>query len=469
MTVFSGTATQAAGLDMRCFKGVAVGFPAGASAYHTKDNWQKATWVLWSTGELRIDTSSFGLIFSPSGGGRLAAKPLGCLTGAAPVAAETGGPNMFVATTNDPVHGLVRLSFQSGADEQAFAALAQAAEIASSGLRAGGRRSSCLGRRSSVVGRPRDDSVDAVAALVSEQHPGCWPLVLGCCELCGPDPHGEGGSEVLLGQGAVVLLDPQDASRVGSYEFLFYDEGSAEPALRLPIGPRTRVARQRDEASGRSSLARRASFAGSDGRAVDVTVPGAPGWTIVFDSHADAAGFERDFSVRQRLVAISLKPPAAELQGELSELRQRGALAALRRLLLQALVLLAVAFAAYACLLHADEPERPVLETAAVAFRDASAAAAVLGERVVEAGAAACSALTRAVPAAALERCTALPDAAEARSCVAASSRASEARVAGPGARGPEFGIRRPGLPGGSLGAGPSARGSPPAGGMRGV
>lgn len=37
-----------------------------------------------------------------------------------------------------------------------------------------------------------------------------WPLIFTGAELYGPDPSGEVSSEVLLGRGAVVLLDPPE-------------------------------------------------------------------------------------------------------------------------------------------------------------------------------------------------------------------------------------------------------------------
>mmetsp|Transcript_55895 Transcript_55895/g.154797 ORF Transcript_55895/g.154797 Transcript_55895/m.154797 type:complete len:433 (-) Transcript_55895:30-1328(-) len=425
---------------MRCFTGVAVGFPAGASAYHTKDTWQNANWVLWSTGELRVDGASFGLIFSPSGGGRLAAKPLGCLIGAAPVAStEPGGLRTFVATTNDSVHSLIRLNFQTPADEEAFVELAKAAELAccTSYGSSGSRRSTIPGgRRSSAAGQPRDEgSADAIAAHVSHQCPGSWPLVYCNVELYGPDPNGECGSEVLLERGAVVLIDPQDAGRIGNYELLFCEENSAEVCLRLPIGPRTKLTRQQEDAHGGSNsrlsvASRRLTMGGADcagpactATVFGITLPGAPGWSLAFDSEKDAAGFERDFLVRYRLQVLSLKTSrgcrtVGELQGELMELRKWGFLSGLRWLTMQVLVLSVLALVLYSALLYSNDPDRALADVMMLALQDASTTVATFGEKVAEAGTVVCGFISRAVPLAAIERCTALPDAVEARSCI---------------------------------------------------
>mmetsp|Transcript_56605 Transcript_56605/g.168424 ORF Transcript_56605/g.168424 Transcript_56605/m.168424 type:complete len:302 (-) Transcript_56605:153-1058(-) len=296
----------------------------------------------------------------------------------------------------------------------------------------------CGGRRSSVSGRHRDEgAADMIAAHVSQQCPGSWPIVVGNVELYGPDPHGDAGSEVLLGRGAMVLVDPPEAGRVGNYELLFCEETSAEPCLRLPIGPRTRLTRQVDDEQGsrssRLSAARRLTLGGASdcGRpscvqtVFSISFPGAPGWAVAFDSETDAAGFERDFAVRQRLVALSLKTSrgwrtVGELQDELMELRRYGILATLRWALSQALTLAVIALIIYVAILYSNDPERPLQDVAATALQDASSTVFAFGERAAEAGVAVCGLVSRAVPSAAVERCIALPDAVEARSCVAA-------------------------------------------------
>lgn len=419
-----------------------MGFPAGASAYHTKENWQNANWVLWSTGELRVDSASFALIFSPTGCGKLAAKPLGCLTGAAAVAGvEPSAPSAFVASTSDPVHGLVRLTFQSRGDEDAFGALAQAAELAGSGRYesiAGRRSTMCPSRAPSMGGGPRDGgAAEMIACYVSERHPGSWPVVFTGAELYGPDPRGDQGSEVLLGRGAMVLLDSQDMSRVGSYDLLFYEESSAEASLRVPIGPRTKLTRQPldvPSSAGRLSVAaRRLSFGGGDGRGpgagagsvFELSVPGGPGFVIAFDAEPDAAGFERDFCVRHRLVTLSLKTSrgsraVGQLEDQLMDIRQRGVVATLQWLIVMLIKMLILATVLYGAMLYYNDPERPLLETAGAAVQDVADMASVVGVKAAEASALACGLLTRSVSVTSLEQCVALPDSAEVRSCASA-------------------------------------------------
>jgi len=408
------------------------------------DNWQNLNWVLLSKGDLRVDSSSFAMIFSPAkGNGNLAPKPFGCLTGATIVAAsEPGALSTFVATTNDPVHGLIRLDFQSLIDEEAFVALAEGAEASSCGRYPGAansRRSSMgMSRRSSMCGpgRPGDCALsEAFRAQICERHPGQVPLVYGGVELYGPDPHGDQGSEVLLSRGAVAMLDSQDTGRVGSYELVFYDEGLAAPLLRLPIGPRMRLDRQREDFDprasfgGRASLASRRSSMGLGGRpasaAFNLLVPGGGPWGLVFDTDQDAAGFERDLTVRQRLVTVSLKTSRGwrtveELQDELLEVRRNGFCATLMwafRWFLMSVVFSLFVYAAANC---ASEPEKPPLEVALTSVADAVSAFVASLEWLSSMGTATCALLGRCVPASELERCASLPEAVELQSCIRA-------------------------------------------------
>jgi len=428
---------------MRCFQGVIVDFPAGAAAHHTKDNWQNANWVMWGQGELRIDSASFAMVFSPEGCSSLAAKPLGCLTSASIAASgEAGSLSSFIAATNDPVHALVRLNFQSLMDEEAFTVLAEAAKSSSCGRFPGcngSRRSSMgMGRRSSVYAGVGCDSLpEAFKTQIYECHPDAWPLIYGAAELYGPDPQGDQGSEVLLGRGAVVLLDPQESARVGNYELIFYDEGYPAPMVRWAIGPRLRLDPVRDamagQLDGRASIAPRRLSSDRGGRmhagavptSFNLVVPGNPPTGLTFDTEADSAGFMRDLSVRQRLVAVSLKTSRGwrtveELQDELSDMRRRGFIATIQRLVYQAVLLVAISWFIYACALYSHDLEQPPLDVAMTALGDASAAVSAFGAWVADIGSATCSLLVRAVPAVDVQRCVALPEAAEARACAAA-------------------------------------------------
>lgn len=415
--------------------------------HHYKDNWQKANWIMWSKCDLRIDTASFAIICSPTGNGNLTPKPFGCLTSATIVATGDSGLNTFIADTNDPVHGLIRLDFQSLTDEESFAALAQMAETSNSGRFPGGggnggekRRSSMgMGRRSSIgLSRMGDSVSEALKAQIFERHPSVCPLVYSGAELYGPDPQGDQGSEVLLAHGAAVLLDSQESVRVGTYEMLFYDESYAAPMLRLPVGPRMRLERQKEaspDVGGRLSMGTRRSSIGLSGRAslgglngpsnfFNLVVPGGGPWGLSFDLEVDAAGFERDLLVRQRLVAVSLKTSRSwrtveELQDELVEMRRRGFFATMRRLLFQAFIFISISFAVYVGVLYLREPERHPTEHAVAAVDDVGGAVLAAGAWAADFGMATCTLFVRAIPAADLEKCVGMAEAQEARSCAA--------------------------------------------------
>lgn len=140
-----------------------------------------AKWVFWSSGELRIDSASFALVVVPEGEGkRSAAKPLGVLTGASIIGSmEPGALSTFVATTNDPVHGVLRLNFQSLTDEEAFVAIASSAEASAHGGARGARRSSVGACRRSSVGAGAAELPEGLLAQLRERHPGLWPAVHG--------------------------------------------------------------------------------------------------------------------------------------------------------------------------------------------------------------------------------------------------------------------------------------------------
>ncbi|CAE8743914.1 unnamed protein product, partial [Polarella glacialis] len=153
-------------MAVRSFADVTVGFPSGGSR-HAKDEWNASTttWVVWSTGELRLDTASYALFFTPGGASRgaLTAKPLGCLQKAMPLSSGAPGEGRsFVVSTNDPVHNLVRMGFRSLADEETFAALSQAAEAVGSSRFFG----DAANRRSSV--RASMTSIDSCAGAADE-------------------------------------------------------------------------------------------------------------------------------------------------------------------------------------------------------------------------------------------------------------------------------------------------------------
>lgn len=415
-------------MAMRSFQGVTVAFPASGASQCTQQNWQATNWVTWSTGELRVDAASYALVFLPAGINRgINGKSLGCLTAAACVPVpEPGACSAFVVSTNDPVHFMVRMVFKTAADEEAFSGVVQAAQAVSSSrfFDGNGRRSS-MRQTLAMSDGGRAGAFDQLVNRIKQQHRGHWPaLVYAGCELYGPDPHGEAGSEVLLGRGAVALLDSEDKNRVGSYEFLFHDEGAVAPILRVPIGPRTRLLQQQEDQSGRLSMGNRLSMAAQgQGVSFEFSAYGEDSVALRFDEEEDALGFARDVCVRQRLALLSLKTSnglkaVAGLRGELNFVQRSGLVACMRRWVVQVFLLVAVVVLARAAILYSANPERPPLEVVQVALSDALAVASTAGVVAVDACATMCQMLARCVPISELDRCAASPEAADVQDCI---------------------------------------------------
>lgn len=396
---------------MNAFKGVLLALPEGACDGF---DWQNVKWFVLAVGELRVDPASFSLVFLP--GGPTTAKPLGCLLSAVPVADHNGG-RAIVVKTNDSMHFMLRLGFQTPTDVENFLVLAQTAEAA------GARRACptpCRTPSRRTPGRGRESLSDRFTFGVGEQHPGRTPLIYSGAELYGPDPftgQNSEGSEVLLGRGAVALVDPEaDGQRVGSYELVFYEEDMSV-VFRSFIGPRMRLSEQQEDelATGRLTLASRISMSRPGvARCFDLLLEGEPARAIAFDMQADAVGFQRDFEVRHRVVALALKASrglgvADALRREMEEMRRNGPLFVLRRLLGQMLLLAVAVVLAQIAVLRLAQPERPMMDIAWSAVSDAQASASAAGEALAVAGEALCTMATRAVPASAVQRCASLP------------------------------------------------------------
>jgi len=291
-----------------------------------------------------------------------------------------------------------------------------------------GRRSTLgtVGRRTSCCPGASGESLsEAFRAQLNDRHAGMWPIIHGTVELYGPDPRIGGETEVLLGRGALVLLDSQESSRVGCYELLFYDESYVAPILRLPMGPRLKLAAQPMTPNGGSD-ARRQTMGGpllTMRPSFDLSIPGGGPWGVVFDLEADAMAFARDFAVRYRLVALSVKTTRGwrtvrDLQDEIMEMRRRGLLASLERFFFQALFLICISLLVYACALYSNDSSRPILDVAVAAITDAWVAFTTSVGWASDLGATACGLLTPVVPIAEVQRCLA-PSQADVRPCMA--------------------------------------------------
>jgi len=419
-------------MAVRCFTDVTIGFPQGGGRPGmTEPTSPSTTWVIWTTGELRLDSASFALFFTPakSARGSLAAKPLGCLLKADPMApSHPGDSDSFVVTTNDPVHCVMRLGFARRGDEDAFMALAQAAEAAGASRffrDSTGRRSSL---RASMAPVEPAGTCDELAMQIRQRHPDKWlALTFGGCELYGPQPGGDRSIEVLLGRGAVALLDPKDVGRVGNFEIIFYDEGAAEPLFRAGIGPRTSLTLQpQDDRTGRLSVASRrlsARPAGA-GMAFDLSPNGTDLLALSFDDDTIGDSFARDLTVRIKLAALSQKTWRGKqalvgLQGEIQALQSRGFFATLRRWIVQALLVFTFLVALHAGSLYMAQPEEPVANIFQTALSDAVTVASSASSMVTDVGATVCQMTARSISATDLERCTAMMDGIEVRDCVA--------------------------------------------------
>jgi len=229
------------------------------------------------------------------------------------------------------------------------------------------------------------------------------------------------------------MLDSQEASRVGTYELLFFvDDGCSTPMLRLAIGPRLQLHRQSPAMGpGASPASQRRSSMGCNQPTFEISAPGIGPFGLVFDLEAEAADFARDFVVRHRLVALSLKTSRGwrmveELKDELDDMRRRGILATAQRLLYQAMLLIGISLFIYACVLYSSEPQRSPLDVALLAISDATTAFFSVFGLVADSGAAVCGTFSsRSISTADLQQCITLPDAFDVRSCAAALARGS--------------------------------------------
>eukprot|EP00440_Ansanella_granifera_P062578 gb/GFBE01067853.1/.p1 GENE.gb/GFBE01067853.1/~~gb/GFBE01067853.1/.p1 ORF type:complete len:454 (+),score=95.57 gb/GFBE01067853.1/:1-1362(+) len=427
-------------MAVRYFPDVTVGFPQGGAARPGKHDWGSAStsWVIWTTGELRLEPASLALFFTPANRiGGMQAKPLGCLLTAAPMPPSVPGDSLsFVVTTNDPVHAVMRLGFSRPADEDTFAALAKTAEAAGAG--------SFYGRRSSVrmsMAPVPADASDELTMHIRERHPDKWlALVFGGCELYGPEPGGDPSSEVLLGRGAVALLDPRDTGRVGSFELVYYDESTPEPMFRTAIGPRTRLTPQPQEERSRLSMASRRLSARpvGAGMAFDFSGNGTDILAFSFDDETTADAFARDLTVRIKLAALSQKTwrgkqAMADLQGELQAMQSRGLFAMLLRWVVKAVLAITFLLCLHGGSLYMAEPEKPIDDLVQRALADGMSVAAAAAAFASNAGATICQMTGRSISTGDLERCTSMLDAAAAKECVATLVASSTASAAGLG------------------------------------
>jgi len=414
---------------MLCYQGVTIGLPSGGGPPCSKDG-SGVNWVAWSTGELRVDPVSYSLCFIPSGAQNFTAKPMGCILGVN-VVPGPGGSASIIAHTNDLIHSAIRLSFEYRADEEAFIQVAQTCEA---------KRSAVRPRRSSMESRPvgwsgaMDPNMEDLADTIRQRCAGAWPLIYCGAELYGPDPNGDNGSEVLLGRGAVVLLDPLEqpgAELSSAYELLFYDETNGEPTLRVPVGPTIQLSPQA-EAEGhpgrlsapRISMVGRMSMGASVAACFDFSVQGCSLSALTFDRDGEAQGFVRDLSVRMRLARTSLKTvremhSVGDLQGQLFTMKRNSLAARAGRWALGLLVCIIGLMLFNGCTLYFND-DKPLLEVIGQVIDDTAGVADVIAGTVRHVTAVVCHVTDggRTVPVAAVEACAAMYSAVDAQTCI---------------------------------------------------
>jgi hypothetical protein len=409
---------------MFSFSGVTVGLPAGGPAACD------GNWVPWSTGELRVDSASFSLCFVPSlGSNAFTPKPLGCLLSANVVPGDPGGSSYIVASTNDVIHSFVRFTFERCADEETFMRMSRTVEA---------KRSAANPRRSSLNGPPQewngiDPIAEQLADTIREHCQGAWPLIYGGAELYGQGPGCH--TEVLLGRGAIVLLDPPETlggKWTGNYELFFYEETSGSPLLHVPVGPNVKLSLQPEAEAHpgrlsvlpRLSMARRTSMGPAVAACFDFSVHGVGVSALSFDREIDAQSFVRDLTVRLRLTKAALKAKrevrsADDLAGELFTLQQSSLAARAWRVVVGLAVMTLTAMLVYTCILYFSE-DRSLTDVIVEVVGTTFNAAGVLGVAAQNFGSVACRAIHggRTLPTSAVDACAAIPFAQDAHACI---------------------------------------------------
>jgi len=348
---------------------------------------------------------------------------------------EAGGPPSIIANTNDMLHSILRLSFKNSQDVDNFMAVARAVEAKRSVKRS---RLSSFGPQADCM----DTSMEQLADVIRERCAGTAPIIYGGAELYGQEPGSVDGTEVLLGRGAMALVDPPEtagAEWAGTYDLIFYDENTCEPTLRVPVGPRMKLSPQVEEvhpgrrsAFPRVSMARRQSIDSPSGVCFDFTYEGVGVSALTFDRDVDAQAFVRDLSVRLRLTRTSMKASREiqsvdTLQGQLYSMRRNSLAASAWRWTLGLIVAICVVMLLHGCHLYFNEDYSVFDVPAQVLFSTAGVAEVLVGT-ARNFGTATCQAIEggHTVPTQAVDSCAAMLFAPDALACIQAlSSRAA--------------------------------------------
>lgn len=364
-----------AACDFAMYNDVSISLPAKVRGPEAEEEWQEVDWVTWSTGTVTVDSESFLLVFKPTGAGSVKAKPLGNMIRATAV----GGTDekTLIVTTSESMHRTYRMTFPTSEEASEFSAIASRAEVAANDA-----------ARTKETGDVQSGDATRLESEIRAHFVERCPLVFGGAELYGPDPNGEASSEVLLGRGIMMILDPQeDSKRVGSYELAFFseDEGVDKPTLSFAIAPEMTLSRQ-----------------DADEEADDAPItfvlqgPTMAAHSVCFEDQMTAASFSRDFKVRSKLMDLSLKTlrgraVAQGLRGELTSLKQRSLASRIWTMLRWGLLIAVLTVTGRAVHLYTVNSQRPPAEYVSVigqdlantALRSASATTA-MGAKVCE-------------------------------------------------------------------------------------
>ncbi|CAK9012432.1 unnamed protein product [Durusdinium trenchii] len=385
------------------FYDVSISLPAKVRGPEAEEEWQEVDWVTWSTGSVTVEPESFLILFKPVGGGNVKAKTLGNLVRASSVVHEGQDVKTLIVTTSESLHKTFRLTFSSGADTTEFLDLACQAE----------RAHEAASKLQDTCGVDSSAEAARLELQIRTRLANRWPLVFTGAELYGPDPNSEVSTEVLLGRGALVLLDPPEtANKVGSYELLFYcEDEDSKPSQSFTISPEMTLTRQEEE---------------DEGLAVSYILKGPSmkaAYSLCFEDKSTAGNFVRDFRVRSRLMDMSLKTvrgraAAQDLRKDLESMKQRSLAAracrALRLLFLVATLLLA----ARAAHLFSQNSERQPMEYLSTIGEDISGTLHLSASATSTAGTKVCEVAFGTVDRAGLRQCSKETSASSMRQCI---------------------------------------------------
>jgi len=374
------------------FNDVSISLPAKVRGPEAEEEWQEVDWVTWSTGTVTVDSESFLIVFKPTGAGSVKAKPLGNMIRAAAV----GGTDekTLIVTTSESMHRTYRMTFPTSEEASEFSAIASRAEVAANDAAA----------RTKETGDVESGDATRLESEIRAHFVERCPLVFGGAELYGPDPNGEASSEVLLGRGVMMILDPQeDNKRVGSYELAFFseDEGVDKPTLSFAIAPEMTLSRQDADEE-----------ADSDAPVTFVLqAPTMAAHSVCFEDQTTATSFSRDFKVRSKLMDLSLKTlrgraVAQGLRGELTSLKQRSLASRIWTMLSWGLLIAVLMVAGRAVHLYSENSQRPPAEYVSVIGQDLANTALLSASTTTAVGAKVCGITFGTVDRDGLRQCT---------------------------------------------------------------